>query len=175
VLRSRLDAGLRHKAARGELRQGLPVGLDYDEDGRVVLCPDEAVRSAIAAVFQRFDELGSARQVLLSLRADGLRLPRRPAGARHVAWAEATYPSVHHFLTNPAYAGAFVFGRRKVRRHLDETGRIVVREHELPREEWEDHPGPPPGLRFLASLFGHPGPVARQRASAARARRRRGP
>lgn len=28
LLRSRLDAGLRHKAARGKLRQGLPVGLD---------------------------------------------------------------------------------------------------------------------------------------------------
>jgi DNA invertase Pin-like site-specific DNA recombinase len=80
VLRSRLDAGLRHKAARGELRQLLPVGLDYDEDGRVVLTADEAVRAAITAVFDRFAELGSARQVLLSLRADGLRVPRRSAG-----------------------------------------------------------------------------------------------
>ena len=91
VLRSRLDAGLRHKAARGELRQLLPVGLDYDEDGRVVLSRDEAVRAAIAAVFDRFDELGSARQVVLALRADGLRLPRRSAGARVIRWAEATY------------------------------------------------------------------------------------
>jgi len=80
VLRSRLDAGLRHKATRGELRQLLPVGLDYDEDGRIVVSPDEAVRAAIVAVFDRFDELGSARQVVLSLRADGLRLPRRSAG-----------------------------------------------------------------------------------------------
>jgi hypothetical protein len=58
VLRSRLDAGLRHKATRGELRQLLPVGLDYDEDGRIVVSPDEAVRAAIVAVFDRFDELG---------------------------------------------------------------------------------------------------------------------
>ena len=72
VLRSRLDAGLRHKATQGELRQLLPVGLDYDEDGRIVVSPDEAVRAAIAAVFDRFDELGSARQVVLALRADGL-------------------------------------------------------------------------------------------------------
>jgi hypothetical protein len=53
---------------------------------------------------------------------------------------------VHDFLTNPAYAGAFVFGRRKTVRHVDETGRIVARERELPREEWEvtipdHHPG----------------------------------
>lgn len=58
LLRSRLDAGLRHKAAKGELRQGLPVGLDYDADDRVILSLDEAVREAIATVFRRFTELG---------------------------------------------------------------------------------------------------------------------
>ena len=68
---------------------------------------------------------------------DGLRLPRRSAGARLIRWAEATYPAVHDFLTNPAYGGAFVFGRTKVSRHLDETGRIVTRERELPLEDWE--------------------------------------
>jgi DNA invertase Pin-like site-specific DNA recombinase len=146
LLRSRLDAGLRHKAARGDLRQGLPVGLDYDEDDRVVLSADEAVVGAIRAVFARFAELGSARQVLVSLRADGLRLPRRSAGSRRIRWAEATYPAVHDLLTNPAYAGAFVFGRTKVSRRLDEAGRVVARAHELPIEEWEvclpeHHPG----------------------------------
>ncbi len=155
VLRSRLDAGLRHKAARGELRQLPPVGLDYD-DGRVVLSPDEAVRTAIAAVFDRFDELGSARQVVLSLRADGLRLPRRSAGARVIRWAEATYPAVHDLLTNPAYGGAFVFGRTKVSRQLDEAGRIVTRERELPRQEWEvtipeHHPGYVSWQTYLAN------------------------
>ena len=39
LIRSRLTAGLRHKAAKGELRQGLPVGLDYDADSRVVITP----------------------------------------------------------------------------------------------------------------------------------------
>jgi hypothetical protein len=107
-------------------------------------------------VFDRFDELGSARQVVLSLRADGLRLPRRSAGARVVRWAEATYPAVHDFLTNPAYGGAFVFGRTKVSRHLDEAGRIVTRERELPRQEWEvtipeHHPGYVSWQTYLAN------------------------
>ena len=75
LIRSRLTAGLRHKAARGELRQGLPVGFDYDYDGQVVFSADVAVVEAIATVFRRFAELGSARQVLLSLREDGLLLP----------------------------------------------------------------------------------------------------
>jgi DNA invertase Pin-like site-specific DNA recombinase len=52
LIRSRLTAGLKHKAAKGELRQGLPVGLDYDENDKVVLCADEAVREAIITVFR---------------------------------------------------------------------------------------------------------------------------
>ena len=102
-----------------------------------MLSRDEAVRAAITAVFNRFDEPGSARQVVLWLRADGLRLPRRSAGARVIRRAEATYPAGHDFLTNPAYGGACVFVRTKVSRHLDEAGRIVVRDQELSREQWE--------------------------------------
>ena len=82
LIRSRLTAGLKHKAAKGELRQGLPVGLDYDEDDKVVLCADEAVREAITTVFRRFNELGSARQVLIRLREDAV-LPPASAQRRH--------------------------------------------------------------------------------------------
>jgi DNA invertase Pin-like site-specific DNA recombinase len=138
LIRSRLTAGLRHKAARGELRQGLPVGLDYDGDDRVILTPDEAVREAIATVFRRFDELGSARQVLLSLREDGLLLPRRRNGCPRISWAPATYPAIHDFLSNPAYAGAFVFGRTRTEKRVDPvTGRVRTRVRLLPREQWE--------------------------------------
>lgn len=146
LIRSRLTAGLRHKAARGELRQGLPVGFDYDPDDKVVMTADEAVVEAIAVVFRRFAELGSARQVLLSLREDGLLLPRRPSRTGRVNWAPATYPAVHDFLTNPTYAGAFVFGRNRTEKRLDANGRLIVRTVALPREEWsvlipEHHPG----------------------------------
>src|SRR5438067_11706517 len=84
LIRHRLTAGLRHKAAKGELRQGLPVGFVYDDEDRVLLDPDEAVIEAIATVFRRFDELGSARQVMLSLRGDGVLIPRRPSGAKRI-------------------------------------------------------------------------------------------
>ena len=119
LIRHRLTAGLRHKAAKGELRQGVPVGFVYDDDDRVIMDPNEAVIEAIATVFRRFDELGSARQVMLSLRGDGVLIPRRPAGAKRIVWAPATYPAIHDFLTNPAYAGAFVFGRTRTDKRLD--------------------------------------------------------
>ena len=146
LIRSRLTAGLRHKAARGELRQFLPVGFDYDETGGVVITPDEAVVEAIATVFRRFAELGTGRQVLLSLRGDGLLLPRRPTRTGRVHWAAATYPAVHDFLTNPVYAGAFVFGRTRTEKRVDPSGTVVARTILLPREEWsvlipEHHPG----------------------------------
>ena len=146
MLRMRLTEALRHKAARGELRQLLPVGLDYDDDGKVVLAGDEAVRSAISQVYALFTQLGSARQVMTTLRERGLLLPRRKAGSRRITWAEASYPAVHDLLTNPAYAGAYVFGRTRTEKRLDASGKVVSRERMLPREEWEvlitgHHPG----------------------------------
>ena len=146
MLRMRLTEALRHKAARGELRQLLPVGLDYDDGGKVVLSDDEAVRSAISQVYVLFAQLGSARQVMTTLRERGLLLPRRKAGSRRITWAGASYPAVHDFLTNPAYAGAYVFGRTRTEKRLDASGKVVSRDRELPQEEWEvlitgHHPG----------------------------------
>jgi DNA invertase Pin-like site-specific DNA recombinase len=137
LIRNRLNAGLRHKAAKGELRQVLPVGFVYDEDGTVVMDPDEAVRGAIAEVFRRFDELGSARQVMLSLQGDNLALPRRAAGGRRVSWSAASYSAVHRILTIPAYAGAFAFGRTRSEKRLDAAGQLVVRSRQVARADWE--------------------------------------
>ena len=113
----------------------------------MVLTPDQAVREAIATVFRRFEELGSARQVLIGLREDGVLLPRRANGARRVSWAPATYPAVHDVLSNPAYAGAFVFGRTRTEKWVSPvTGAVRSRVRLVPREQWEvlipdHHPG----------------------------------
>ena len=72
MIHQRLDGGIRSEARRGELRRGLPVGFVWgEEDGDVLLDPDEAVHGAIAAIFARFAELGSARQVWLWMRREG--------------------------------------------------------------------------------------------------------
>ncbi len=55
LLRARMLGGLRNKAARGELRILLPAGLLWGQQpGQILLHPDEAVRGAITAVFDRF-------------------------------------------------------------------------------------------------------------------------
>jgi DNA invertase Pin-like site-specific DNA recombinase len=146
LIRARLDGGLRNKAARGELRLALPVGLDRDEDDRIVLCPDEQVRHAIERVFTLWCRLGSARQVVMELVDAGQKLPRRTVGQRRIRWSRASYGAVHDFLTNPAYAGAFVFGRKRREKTVDRDGRVRVRDVEVPLEDWsvclpEHHPG----------------------------------
>jgi excisionase family DNA binding protein len=146
LIRSRLVGGLRNKAKRGELRLPLPVGLDRDDDDRVVLCPDEQVRHAIERVFCLWRRLGSARQVMIELIAEGQALPRRTVGQRRIRWARASYGAVHDILTNPAYAGAFVFGRQRQVKRLDEYGQIRVGRVDVPIEEWsvclpDHHPG----------------------------------
>jgi excisionase family DNA binding protein len=146
LIRARLDGGLRQKAERGELELALPVGLDRDDDGRIVLCPDEQVRHAIGRVFCLWRRLGSARQVTAELLAEGQKLPRRTVGQRRVRWARASYGAVHDFLTNPAYAGAFAFGRTRTEKRLVAGGRVRAKTVELPLEEWsvcipDHHPG----------------------------------
>jgi excisionase family DNA binding protein len=146
LIRARLDGGLRNKAERGELFQNLPVGLERDDDGRIVLTADEQVRHAIDRVFELWRRLGSARQVVRELIAENQLLPRRTVGQRRVRWARASYGAVHDFLTNPAYAGAFVFGRTRQQKRLDDGGRVRRRTVELPIEQWsvcipDHHPG----------------------------------
>ena len=150
ILRARLDGGVRSKAARGELKRALPVGLVWGEGpAEVRFHPDEAVTGVIAAVFEQFGASGSARAVWLWLREQGLKWPLAPAAYLHgtdIRWVEPTYHAVHSVLTHPAYAGAYVYGRTKFERRLGDDGQIRTRRRVLPREQWQvliedHHPG----------------------------------
>jgi len=141
ILRARLDGGIRSKAARGELRRGLPVGLVWGEaDGEIRWHPDQAVTGVIAAIFERFTVSGSVRGVWLWLREQQLKFPLQPTAylrGTDIVWVEPTYHAVHNVLTHPGYAGAYVFGRTRQRRNLDADGALRVRRHKLPQGDWE--------------------------------------
>jgi DNA invertase Pin-like site-specific DNA recombinase len=154
VLRARLEGGIKNKAARGELRRGLPVGLIWGEgDGEICFHPDEAVTGVITAVFSQFAACGSARATWLWLREQGLRWPlqkvaytRRGPAVPEITWVEPTYHAVHTTLTHPAYAGAYVYGRTRKERYLDRGGALRQRSRRLPSDQWEvlipgHHPG----------------------------------
>ena len=141
VLRARLDGGIRNKAARGELRRGLPVGLVWGEaDGEILKHPDEAVTGVIAAIFSRFAVCGSVRGTWLWLRDQGLKFPLQPGAyirGSEIIWTEPTYHAVHNVLTHPAYAGAYTFGRSRQERRVRDDGTLRVRRRVLPQQEWE--------------------------------------
>jgi len=114
LLRLRLDAGRMRQVERGDYRQHIPTGLVRLPDGRVVKDPDQHVAHTIALVFERFAALGNAQRVLRSLRDEGILLPRHQTSGLHagqLVWKRATDSMVYDILHNPAYAGAFVYGR----------------------------------------------------------------
>jgi transposase len=156
LIRERLNGGLRNKAARGELRMHLPVGFDRDEDGQIVLSADEQVRHTIGRVFELWRRTGSARQVVGELIADGQLLPRRATAQRRVLWARASYGAVLKLLTNPVYAGAFVYGRSRQEKRVDADGQVRVKTVRVPVEEWsvclpQHHPGYVSWEEYLAT------------------------
>ncbi|KUM24059.1 hypothetical protein AU467_31670 [Mesorhizobium loti] len=113
VLRARLNGGIKNKAARGELRRGLPVGFVWGEDdGEILLHPDEVIHT----IFARFAELGPPRRVRLWLRAHGMKFPLSLGGHHELRWSDASYHAVHSVLANPVYAGAYVMARIAERR-----------------------------------------------------------
>ena len=146
LIRSRLRGGLENKARRGELRLALPVGLERDEDGEIRLAVDEQVRGAIGRVYELWDRCGSARQVVAELAGEGQLLPRRTVGERRVRWEPADFGAVHDFLTNPAYAGAFVYGRSRTVKTVGVDGQVKVSTAKVAMDDWavcipEHHPG----------------------------------
>jgi len=115
-IKLRLHQGERQKAARGELRVPLPAGLAYGRDGGIGFNPDEEVQARLFHLFGKFRELGSAKAVMRHFQQANLLLPVRPlAGpAPHdVVWRPASNARILQVLKNPAYAGAYVYGRRR--------------------------------------------------------------
>ena len=112
TIRARLTAGLLNKAERGELALTLPVGLVRDALGRVVKDPHREVQDRLALVFTTFLEVRSATRVLHYFNKNDLLLPRRDRFG-DVVWKKPTVAAILEILKNPAYAGAFVYGRTR--------------------------------------------------------------
>jgi DNA invertase Pin-like site-specific DNA recombinase len=127
-----------NKAERGEMITIPPAGYEIDDSGELVMSSDEAVRHAIATVFRKFDELGTARQAFIWWMHEGLKYPvRRVQGRSHpVLWVQPVYPMLVRTLRNPVYAGAYVFGRSETVRELDPKDPTKLRCTRKAREQW---------------------------------------
>src|SRR5262249_1664427 len=114
TIRGRLTTGLLAKAERGELALNLPIGLVRDPSGAVVKDPNVEVQERIELLFETFLKLRTVAKVMREFNERGLELPRRD---RHgdLRWTRATASAVAATLKNPAYGGAFVYGRTQMR------------------------------------------------------------
>lgn len=113
------------KASKGELIKLLPAGFIATEDRRIELDPDQRIRQAIAGVFNRFDQLGSVRQVNIYYRQQQLQLPvRNIKKGFKVVWRLPDYHTVYRILTNPIYAGIYMYPKTKTITRVTE-GRVV--------------------------------------------------
>jgi DNA invertase Pin-like site-specific DNA recombinase len=139
LLRLRLREGRMRQVERGEYRQHLPTGLVRLRDGTVVKDPDDQVRHTVELVFTKFKELGSCWQVVLYMRQAGNLLPRRQTHGPHIGetlWKPATQHAIYYILTNPAYAGAFAYGRTQQITTPEPDGSTRTRVVRKPMAEW---------------------------------------
>lgn len=139
LLRGRLLGGKLNKARKGELRFPLPVGLCYDDEGRIVLDPDGEVQGAVALVFRLFRETGSAFAVMQRFAESSLRFPKRSYGGAwdgKLIWGHLTHGRVLSMLKNPSYAGVYVFGRYRYCRQINPAGEVRARMRRMPMADW---------------------------------------
>jgi DNA invertase Pin-like site-specific DNA recombinase len=142
LLRGRLQGGKLNKAQKGELRFPLPVGLCYDDDGRIVLDPDDEVRGAVQLVFRLFQETGSAYAVVKRFAEGGLRFPKRAYGgawAGRLIWGRLSHGRVIGLIKNPSYSGVYVFGRYQYRKTITPAGEVRKRVQPVPKADWRVH------------------------------------
>lgn len=138
TLHQRSQAGLEQKACRGELFTIVPIGFVRAEGDRLEQDPDQRVREAIGLVFATFREFGTVRQVLMWFREQRIDLPANrftPSGWQKV-WKLPVYNTVLKILTNPTYAGAYVFGRTKSLVRIVDGRKKIYKGQKVAQSDW---------------------------------------
>jgi DNA invertase Pin-like site-specific DNA recombinase len=171
LLRSRLRGGILNKARRGELTLRLPVGLVHLADGRCARDPDAGIQASVTAVFEAFAATGTIAGTLRQLLASGIRFAQLAWGgekAGTIIWCDYNRTRVCNILTNPAYAGAYVYGRRRCRRapdgHMErcklgpDAWTVVIPDRFSGYVSWADFQTIQTQLRKNAQPFGRPNP-----------------
>ena len=155
ILKNRMHAGRQAKAQRGELFFNLPRGFVRRPGGEIALDPDEQVQASVRLVFDLFDQRRTINGVLVYLAAHDIRLPYRQRGGPakgELVWRRPNRYTLKEMLTNPAYAGAYVYGRRSIDprrqrpghpgsgRIKSQPGNMVLLKDRWPAYiSWEDH------------------------------------
>ena len=136
MFRQRSQEAIRQMARRGEYYTRIAEGYVLGVDNVLEKDPDEQVRRTLTLVFEKFRELGSARQVYLWFRGEGIKLPRR-IGKAGVEFVKAMPWLIGRILKDPVYAGAYAFGRTNQKVILEEGRKRVIKERHAAPEDWQ--------------------------------------
>jgi DNA invertase Pin-like site-specific DNA recombinase len=139
IIRSRMYEAARSKAKRGELRISSPIGYVWDRYIGLGLDPDQRLQEVIRLVFQKFRELGSARQVLLWMASQNVHFPY-PSNGRTLTsfeWRPIRYRNVISILKNPFYAGVYAYGKSEKRTTIVDGRARKSYGHRKPMGTWE--------------------------------------
>lgn len=110
-----------------------PVGFVKAGD-RYEKHPDRRVQEAIKLVFDKVEELGSARQALCWLHEYNLDLPVKQTDG-DTAWRRPSYSAIHRIIENPVYGGAYAYGKTAVAAGYSAEG-VSVKIRRKTRNEW---------------------------------------
>ena len=148
LLRQRAREAFEQKVRRGFALWEVPVGFIRTEEGLIEKTPDRQVQQAISAVFQKFQQLGSARQATIWFREERIPVPQAKPGTagQEVIWKLPSSGRVRQMLKNPCYAGAFAYGKTAVRTRIEEGRARQSSRYRKPQNEWKvlligHHPG----------------------------------
>lgn len=136
MFRQRSQEAIRQMARRGEYYTRIAEGYVLGVDNVLEKDPDEQVRRTLTLVFEKFRELGSARQVYFWFRGEGIKLPKR-IGKAGVEFVEATPWLIGRILKDPIYAGVYAFGRTNQKVVLEEGRKRVIKERHAAPEDWQ--------------------------------------
>ncbi|HJW46146.1 MAG TPA: recombinase family protein, partial [Lysobacter sp.] len=139
AFRSRAQAAIKQKAARGQLLRKVAVGYVRGADERIDKDPDQRIRETIDLVFRKFRELGSVRQVTLWMRQEHIELPvsNYGAGMRQVVWKQASYDMLHRILTNPIFGGAYAYGMTTTRVRIENGRKRLLQGNRVEQRDWQ--------------------------------------
>ena len=161
-LQQRMQAGRLNRCRRGEWLGQPPPGYVVGPDGKLQFDPDEQVRDVVRLVLDQFAVLGSISGVLRYLRQHGIQLPFRSAGGPErgqVQWHTPHRETLRQLVHNPAYAGAYTWGRyaidpRRVRPGQRGSGRV----RREPKECRGVSPRQSPRVHYLGAIREQPPP-----------------